>query len=45
MNPRKFTRRQVIATASAGALGVMADWHIGNQPFGEFSADHHQVQK
>jgi dTDP-4-amino-4,6-dideoxygalactose transaminase len=29
MKKRKFTRRQVIATASAGTLGVMADWHFG----------------
>jgi perosamine synthetase len=28
MEKRKFTRRQVIATASAGTLGVMADWHL-----------------
>lgn len=29
MEKRKFTRRQIIATASAGTLGVMADWHLG----------------
>jgi len=28
MEKRKFTRRQLIATASAGTLGVMADWHL-----------------
>jgi len=30
MEKRKFTRRQLIATASAGTLGVMADWHLKN---------------
>ncbi len=29
MEKRKFTRRQLIATASAGTLGVMTDWHLG----------------
>ncbi len=39
MKTRKFTRRQVIATTSAGAIGTMINWPLSSFGIGSFSKE------
>ena len=39
MKTRKFTRRQVIATTSAGAIGTMINWPLNSFGGGSYSKE------
>jgi perosamine synthetase len=39
MKPRKFTRRQVIATTSAGAIGTMINWPLSSFGISSFGKE------